>query len=148
MLNSSASYIDLQIARVWRDTLLRVLAQVFLIVLITVLIVRWSIAGPIARAAQWMRALRTGKAGASSVAISDSDLLRPLAREMTSIAESLTAARSAAASCDAGFIFRLPHSKVSVLRECFQRDAGEIVLTIAGERAQSSGKEGVERNLP
>ena len=43
-----------------------------------------------------MRALRTGKAGASSAAISDSDLLRPLAREMTSIAESLTAARSAA----------------------------------------------------
>ena len=91
-----ASYIDAQIARVWRDTFLRVLVQVFLIVLITVLIVRWSIAGPIARAAQWMRALRTGKAGASSVAISDSDLLRPLAREMTSIAESLTAARSAA----------------------------------------------------
>ena len=92
----NASYIDTQIARVWRDTFLRVLAQVFLIVLITVLIVRWSIAGPIARAAEWMRALRTGKAGASSVAISDSDLLRPLAREMTSIAESLTAARSAA----------------------------------------------------
>ncbi len=91
-----ASYIDRQSARVWRDTFLRVLAQVFLIVLITVLIVRWSIAGPIARAAQWMRALRTGKADASSAAISDSDLLRPLAREMTSIAQSLTAARSAA----------------------------------------------------
>lgn len=91
-----ASYIDAQIARVWRETFLRVLAQVFLIVLITVLIVRWSIAGPIARAAQWMRALRTGKGGSSSIAVPDSDLLRPLAREMTSIAESLTAARSAA----------------------------------------------------
>jgi len=92
-----ASYIDAQIARMWRDTFWRVLVQVFLIVLITVLIVRWSIAGPIARAAQWMRALRSGKIGASSVAIAESDLLRPLAREMTSIAESLTAARLAAA---------------------------------------------------
>ncbi len=91
-----ASYIDAQIARVWRDTFLRVLVQVFLIVLITVLIVRWSIAGPIARAAQWMRALRAGKVGPSPVAVVKSDLLRPLTREMTSIAESLTAARLAA----------------------------------------------------
>ena len=91
-----ASYIDAQIAHVWRDTFLRVLVQVFLIVLITVLIVRWSIAGPIARAAQWMRALRAGKVAPSSVGISESDLLRPLTREMTSIAESLAAARLAA----------------------------------------------------
>jgi alpha,alpha-trehalose-phosphate synthase [UDP-forming] len=93
-----ASYIDTQIARVWRDTFWRVLVQVLLIVLITVLIVRWSIAGPIARAAQWMRALRAGKVGASPAGISESDLLRPLAREMTSFAESLTAARLAAAT--------------------------------------------------
>jgi len=91
-----ASYIDAQIARLWRDTFLRVVIQVFLIVLITVVIVRWSIAGPIAKAAQWMQALRNGKISTASVRISDLDLLRPLAREMTSIAESLTAARSAA----------------------------------------------------
>lgn len=91
-----ASYIDAQIARLWRDTFLRVVVQVFLIVLITVVIVRWSIAGPIAKAAQWMRALRSGKIGTASVRIADLDLLRPLAREMTSIAESLTAARCAA----------------------------------------------------
>ncbi len=47
------SYIRAQVLQVWRDTFLRVLAQVFLIVFITLLIVRWSIAGPIARAAQW-----------------------------------------------------------------------------------------------
>ncbi len=55
------SYIRAQILLEWRQTFFRVLAQVFLIVLITLLIVRWSITGPIARAAQWMRALRTGK---------------------------------------------------------------------------------------
>ena len=45
------SYIRAQILLVWRQTFFRVLAQVFLIVLITLLIVRWSITGPIARAA-------------------------------------------------------------------------------------------------
>ncbi|MBV9179773.1 MAG: trehalose-6-phosphate synthase [Acidobacteria bacterium] len=91
-----ASYIQAQTARLWRETFLRVLVQVLLIVLITVLIVRWSIAGPIARASQWLRALRAGKVGSASITMPDFDLLRPLAREMTSIAESLTAARSAA----------------------------------------------------
>ena len=48
-------------ARVWRESFLRVLLQVVVIALVTLLIVRWSIAGPIARAAQWMKALRTGR---------------------------------------------------------------------------------------
>ena len=94
LIVQDASYIDAQVARMWRETFLRVMVQVLLIVLITVLIVRWSIAGPIARAAQWMRALRTGKAPDS--AISDLQLFRPLAREMTNIVESLNAARWAA----------------------------------------------------
>src|SRR5579872_1001262 len=56
-----ARYIRAQSLRTWREAFWRVLIQVFLIVFITVLIVRWSIAGPIARAAQWMRALRMGR---------------------------------------------------------------------------------------
>src|ERR1700685_379925 len=90
-----ASYINAQSTRMWREAFVRVLVQVLLIALITLLIVRWSIAGPIARAAQWMHALRTGK-GFPKVAVPDSDLLRPLAREMATFAKSLTAARSAA----------------------------------------------------
>jgi len=90
-----ASYINAQSRRVWRDTFLRVLVLVFLITLTTLLIVRWSIAGPIARAAQWMRALRTGKVS-SRPAAPDLDLFRPLANEMATFAASLTAARSAA----------------------------------------------------
>jgi len=90
-----AGYINAQSRRVWRDTFLRVLVLVFLITLTTLLIVRWSIAGPIARAAQWMRALRVGKAS-SRPSASDLDLFRPLANEMATFAASLTAARSAA----------------------------------------------------
>ncbi len=90
-----ASYIDAQSRRVWRATFLRVLVLVFLMTLTTLLIVRWSIAGPIARAAQWMRALRVGKES-SRPAAPDLGLFHPLANEMATFAASLTAARSAA----------------------------------------------------
>jgi len=89
------SYIRAQVLRVWRETFLRVLAQVFLIVLITLLIVRWSIAGPIARAAQWMRALRTGRIS-SRQEMPDLEMFRPLAREVATMAHSLSQARLAA----------------------------------------------------
>lgn len=90
-----AAYIRAQSLRTWRETFLRVLIQVFLIVFITLLIVRWSIAGPIARAAQWMRALRMGRIS-SRQQMPDLDLFRPLAWEVVTLAESLSQARSAA----------------------------------------------------
>jgi alpha,alpha-trehalose-phosphate synthase [UDP-forming] len=88
-------YIHAQNLRTWREAFFRMLVQVFLIVFITVLIVRWSIAGPIARAAQWMRALRMGRIS-SRQQMPDLDLFKPLAWEVVTLAESLTQARSAA----------------------------------------------------
>jgi alpha,alpha-trehalose-phosphate synthase [UDP-forming] len=90
-----ASYIRAQNLRTWREAFLRVLIQVFLIVFTTVLIVRWSITGPIARAAQWMRALRMGRIS-SRQQMPDLDLFRPLAWEVVTLTESLSQARSAA----------------------------------------------------
>jgi alpha,alpha-trehalose-phosphate synthase [UDP-forming] len=90
-----ATYINIQSTRIWRESFLRDLVQVLLIVLITLLIIRWSLVGPIARAAQWMRALRMGRAAVPTGA-PDFDLLRPLAQEMETIAQNLSAARSAA----------------------------------------------------
>ncbi|MGA8619892.1 MAG: trehalose-6-phosphate synthase [Candidatus Sulfotelmatobacter sp.] len=90
-----AHYIRAQSLRTWRAAFLGVLVQVFLIVCITVLIVRWSIAGPIARAAQWMRALRMGRIS-SRQQMPDLDLFRPLAWEVVTLTESLSQARSAA----------------------------------------------------
>ena len=90
-----AGYIRAESLHIWRETFLRALAHVFLIVLITLLIVRWSIAAPIARTAQWMRALRTGQVSSRQHA-ADLDLFRPLVREVAAFAESLTQARSAA----------------------------------------------------
>jgi trehalose 6-phosphate synthase len=88
------SYIRAQSLLAWRQAFFRVLVQVFTIVLITLLIVRWSMTGPIARAALWMRALRTGKISFQDVP--DLAMFRPLAREVATMAESLSHARNAA----------------------------------------------------
>src|SRR5882724_8822669 len=91
-----SGYIRGESLRIWRETFLSALAHVVLIALITLLIVRWSIAGPIARTAHWMKALRTGR-GAIRIKVPDLELFRPLAREVATFAESLNTARSAAA---------------------------------------------------
>ena len=88
------AYIHAESVRIWRETFLSGMAHVVLIVLITLLIVRWSVAGPIARTAYWMKALRTGRP--ARVKPGDIELFRPLAREVATFAESLTTARSAA----------------------------------------------------
>src|ERR1700716_1191596 len=91
-----AGYIRSRSLRIWRETFLSALAHVVLIALITLLIVRWSIEGPIARTAHWMRAWRAGRAASPGIKVRDLDLFRPLAREVATFAESLTTARSAA----------------------------------------------------
>ena len=92
---NDAGYIPDQIRGIWRETFLSALVYVLIITVITLLIVRWSIAGPIARTAQWMRALRTGRISARQNA-PDLQLFRPLAREVATLTESLNRARSAA----------------------------------------------------
>ena len=91
-----AGYIRDQSMRIWRDTFFSGLAQVILIALITLLIVRWSIEGPIARTAHWMRALRTGRMPSSRIGVPDAELYPPLAKEVATLAQSLNSARTAA----------------------------------------------------
>lgn len=90
-----AGYIDAQAAKLWRDTFLRALAQAAFITLVTLLIIRWSIMGPLARTAKWMRELRAGN-GVARSSLEAEDLFKPLAQEVTHLAKSLEAARAAA----------------------------------------------------
>jgi len=90
-----ANHIEAQSGRIWRDTILRVSVQTLLIALITLLIVRWSIEGPIAKTAQWMRELRMGGAQ-QRASLPDKDIFRPLTHEVTHFVRSLEAARAAA----------------------------------------------------
>ena len=71
------TYIRTEIFRIWSRVFLHIAVQVLVIVVITLLIVRWSLAGPIARMAQWMKALRTGRHAIQPTA-NDLDLLSPL----------------------------------------------------------------------
>jgi alpha,alpha-trehalose-phosphate synthase [UDP-forming] len=106
-----SGYIRAESMRIWRETFLSALIHVVLIVLITLLIVRWSIAGPIARTANWIKALRTGRAVSARIKPVDMELFRPLAREVATMAESLNTARTAAE------------------REAQLRDSGESIWT-------------------
>src|SRR5271170_6853210 len=88
-------YIRNEIFRVWSGVFVRIAIQVLVIVAITILIVRWSLTGPIARVADWMKALRTGQHAVPPSA-NDIDFLAPLAREVAPLAKSIQSARGAA----------------------------------------------------
>jgi trehalose 6-phosphate synthase len=90
-----ASYIEAQSLEIWRHAVWHVLVQVLLITLITLLIVRWSIVGPIAKTAEWLRDLRAGRKSLPPAG-GRGDLFEPLSSEVVNIAQSLVAARAAA----------------------------------------------------
>jgi alpha,alpha-trehalose-phosphate synthase [UDP-forming] len=89
-----AGFIREQSAVIWRQTLIHVSLEVLLIVLITFLVIRWSLVSPITKSAQWLKALRSGKPG--DIAAPRSELLGPLAKEMEGVVKSLQEARAAA----------------------------------------------------
>jgi trehalose-6-phosphate synthase len=89
------SHIAAEASRAWRLNFLGILVQTVIITLVTILIVRWSIAGPIAKTADWMKRMRSGQT-ATNVAMPQTDLFRPIAQEVVHLTESLSAARAAA----------------------------------------------------
>ena len=89
------AYIRAEIFHVWSRVFVHIAGMVLVIVAITLLIVRWSLAGPIARAAEWMNALRTTRHSVQ-VPAKDLEFFLPLAREMAPLAESMRQARAAA----------------------------------------------------
>ncbi|HAZ08396.1 MAG TPA: trehalose-6-phosphate synthase [Elusimicrobia bacterium] len=90
-----ASSVGGQLRRIWRYAFLRVLAQAALISLVTLLIVRWSIVGPIARTSEWIRRLRSGDAS-EPFTLPKEDLFAPLAKEVSTLAHHLVAAQRSA----------------------------------------------------
>jgi trehalose 6-phosphate synthase len=116
-----AGYIETQSAHMWRTTLWHVIAEVLLVVLITVLIMRWTILLPISRTAQWMKDMRRGRAMASPPEPKGS-FLAPFTSEVMNLTRSLADARSAAEE------------------EARLREAGESAWTAERLRASIKGK--------
>jgi len=90
-----ASDIHAQDMAIWRSTFKHVLVQMLLISAITLLIVRWSMERPIARMAQWLKDLRAGDL-TTDPELPAEDVLKPITREVTSLATSLRIARASA----------------------------------------------------
>ncbi|MDD5222657.1 MAG: trehalose-6-phosphate synthase [bacterium] len=90
-----ASYISVRLREIWKYNFLRLLVLSLLITLTTVLVVRWSITGPIAKIAVWLKSLRMGVAN-QPISLPRGDILGPLAEEVAHLAKSLAQARSAA----------------------------------------------------
>jgi trehalose 6-phosphate synthase len=92
-----ASYINVRLLEIWKHNLLRFLTLAILIAIITLLIVRWSITGPIAHFAEWMRELRMGKSKISQpVTPLRGDILSPLISEVSQLTKSLAIERARA----------------------------------------------------
>jgi trehalose 6-phosphate synthase len=91
-----ADYIEAQSKSIWRETIWHVIAQVLLIVFLTLLIIRWTVVLPISRMAQWMKDLRGGQV-TSRPEMPKEDFLAPFSREVVNFARSLSEARAAAA---------------------------------------------------
>jgi alpha,alpha-trehalose-phosphate synthase [UDP-forming] len=89
-----ASHIDIRLTGIWKHNFLRFITLSILIVVITLLIVKWSITGPIAQFAEWMKELRTGKPKINQqITPVRGDVLAPLISEATQLAKSLAIAR-------------------------------------------------------
>ena len=95
VLFTDVSYVAYDLYGIWKRTLLRVLAQTVLIVLVTLLVIRWSIVDPLAQLADWMKKLRIGEAHGNMPQLRG-DIFAPLAKEATTLAKNLQAARNAA----------------------------------------------------
>jgi trehalose 6-phosphate synthase len=89
------SYIEERVSLIWNDSFIRFLVNAFVISLMTLLLIRWSMAGPIAKMAEWMKHLRTEKKK-SPLRLPSAGIFEPLTREVTQMARSISAAREAA----------------------------------------------------
>jgi len=89
------SYIEKQVSRTLRDSLINALVQTLLITGLALILVRWTFTGPLGRTAKWLRMLRTGQANAPP-ALAQGEILDQLHHEVTHLARDLTTARATA----------------------------------------------------
>jgi len=89
------SYIQARLSLIWKNNFIRFLVNALVISLMTLLLIRWSMAGPIAKMAEWMKHLRTEKKR-DPLGLPSGKMFEPLTREVTQMARSISAARESA----------------------------------------------------
>jgi trehalose 6-phosphate synthase len=89
------SYIQDRLSLIWKNNFIRLLVNALVISLVTLLLIRWSMAGPIAKMAEWMKHLRMEKTR-EPLRLPSGGVFAPLTKEVTQMARSISAARQAA----------------------------------------------------
>jgi len=89
------SYIKERLSLIWKNNFIRFLVNALVISLTTLLLIRWSMAGPIAKMAEWMKHLRTGKSR-EPFRLPSGGVFEPLTKEVAQMAKSISVARNAA----------------------------------------------------
>lgn len=98
VLAHDSSYIDNQVANTLRSSLLTALVQTLFISGLALILVRWTLTGPLTRTATWLRGLRTGQSGQLNPppSLPQGELFDQIHREVTHLARDLNAARATA----------------------------------------------------
>jgi trehalose 6-phosphate synthase len=97
MIVHDASFIGVRLEEIWKTNLIRFVLLSLVVVAITLVMVRWSITGPIAQMAEWLRELRSGR-GRESIpqTLPKGDILSPIITEAAKLAKSLALAQAQA----------------------------------------------------
>jgi trehalose 6-phosphate synthase len=90
------TYIDDQVSHTLRDSLLNAAVQTVLIAGLALILVRWTLTGPLTRTATWLRTLRTGGTPASQANLPQGELFDQIHKEVTHLARDLKDARATA----------------------------------------------------
>jgi alpha,alpha-trehalose-phosphate synthase [UDP-forming] len=90
-----ASYIDTQVGRALRDSLVTLLVQTLFITILALILVRWTLTGPLTRTAKWLRGLRTGQVHVPPKG-GEGEIFDQIHREVAHLARDLKTARATA----------------------------------------------------
>jgi trehalose-6-phosphate synthase len=90
------TYIDDQVGRTLRDSLINALVQTVLIAGLALILVRWTLTGPLTRTANWLRTLRTGETQSPQENLPQGPLFDRIQKEVTHLARDLKDARATA----------------------------------------------------
>jgi trehalose-6-phosphate synthase len=88
-------FIEAQVSLTMRDSLVNALVQTFFIAVLALVLVRWTLTGPLTRTAKWLHTLRTGQAH-SPPTLPQGELFDQIHHEVTHLARDLNAARATA----------------------------------------------------
>lgn len=96
IIAQNAEYIDSRIDEIWKNNLLRFIAQSFLISLAVVFLLKWILFEPIGSLVKSLELIRSGNKYNKPHRVFDNPIFRPLIQEFGNLQQNLIAARIAA----------------------------------------------------